>query len=285
MDPIELLILGVLAFAAYAAFAAPAPSSSSAAVTAQTTPTPTTTASGAAPATTISSAGSAATSSTPATTSTSPLPSSAVPPDSAFIAAGIAAYTQATGISSGKYYQNFVGVLTAALASMQMTAQGTTSEFSDNCSGVSMPNISFTQAAGLAGTAASGAIGVASATGALAASAAATAIPVIGIGIAIVSIVGAIFAHHAQKVKEQAQLDCAAVNAANNAWANIQQALASGQLTLAQAYTAWEAVYSQFAQMLQPMNNMGQGDCNNPCVFTLVCRQVTNKWEAMYGAS
>ena len=211
-----------------------------------------------------------------------------MPPDSSFIAAGLAAYSAGTDLPpTNKYYKDFQNMLTAAITTMQMSTAGFQQQ--DNCSSVTVPNISFTQAASLAGTAASAGFGVAGAiggAGSAIAGVAGVAVPVIGIGIAIVSIITSIFSHHAQKVKQQTQLDCATVNACNNAWANIEQALQAGQITLAQAYTGWESIYSQAAQQLAVMSNGPKpGNCNNPCNLTLICRQVTNKWEALYGAT
>jgi len=215
-----------------------------------------------------------------------PLTSSQVPPDSYFINQAIAVYEQGTGLKApNKYHTDFVNMVTAAIQSMQITTAGFQGQ--DNCANVKTPNVSFSQVAQLGGTAATAGFataGLIGGAGSIAATAAATAIPIIGIGVGIITLVAGIFSHHAQKVKEQAQLDCAAVNACNNAWANMQQAIAAGQLTAAQAYSGFEEIYSQAAQMLASMSNgPHQGTCNNPCNLTLICRAMTNKFEAMYG--
>jgi hypothetical protein len=288
----EVIILGIIGIAAWLTFGG----SSSSPVAMQVSPTPTTANTPTStPGVTISSAGSSATSAPAAAsgvaspgTNISELPASQVPPDSYFIAAGLAAYASGTGLApTNKYYVDFKNMLTTALSSMQMSTAGYQGQ--DNCSSVTVPNISFSQAASLAGTGVSAGLGIGGAiggAGSAIAGIAGAAVPLIGIGIGIVSLISAIFAHHAQKVKEQTQLDCATVNACNNAWANIASALESGQLSLADAYTAWESVYSQAAQQESAMSNgPKKGDCNNPCNLTLICRIVTNKWEALYGVS
>lgn len=208
--------------------------------------------------------------------------SSEIPPDSYFIQQAQAAYQQGTGLQpTNKYFVDFTNMLKAAVASLSLAATG------DNCSGYSTTNVSFAQAAQLAGTAAGSGFGIAASIGgpaSTAAGVASVALPIIGIGVAIATIVGTIFAHHAAKVKEQAQLDCAMVAACNNAWNEMRSAIAAGQLTAAQALQGFESVYSQAAALVAPMSNGPKpGDCNNPCNLTLICRAVTNKLEAMYG--
>lgn len=284
----EWLIIGLLGGAAYLYFAgAPAatqlPQLSSTPVAASS-PTPTLTTG------LVTSTGSTI-SATPVSaaapgTSTSSTPLvGATPPDSYFIAQAQAAYTQGTGLSgSNKYFVNFTSMLTAALSSLTLTPTG------DNCAGYSTTSVSFAGLASMGGTAAStgfAAAGIIGGAGSAAAGIAATAVPVIGIGVAVVGLIAGIFAHHAQKVKAQAQYDCAMTAACNNAWSEIASAIQQGQLNAAQALQAFEAVYSQAVSLLNsspaPPNGPKPGDCNNPCNLILICRAVTNKFEAMYG--
>lgn len=287
MRRMELFILALLGVAAYGYFASP-----SASAPASTTPyTPGTTVSlvptGTPAAGTAAAAAAPGAVSSPGTTvALQPLTSSAIPPDSYFIGQATAAYSQGTGLKApNKYFTDFSNMVTAAIQTMQMSTAGFQNQ--DNCNSVSVPNISFTQVAQLGGTVAGAGLataGIIGGAGSIAAGVAATAIPIVGIGVAIVSIVAGIFAHHAQKVKEQTELDCATVNACNNAWANMKQAIAAGQLTAEQAFNGFEAIYTQAAQQEAAMSNGPKhGDCNNPCNLTLVCRAVTNKFEAMYG--
>lgn len=287
MDPVTLLILGLVGGAAYLYFAgAPAvatelPTLSSTPVAASS-PTPTLT-TGSVMSTTPTISAAPVSAASPGTTmSSTPLTSSAIPPDSYFLAQGQAAYTQGTGLKSpNKYFTDFSNMLSAALASLTLAPTG------DNCSGFSSSNVSFASLTGLAGTGASAGIaaaGIIGGAGSAAAGIASVAVPVIGIGVAVASLIIGIFAHHAAKVKEQAQLDCAMTAACNNAWSEIASAIQQGQLTAAQALSAFETTYSQAAALVAPMSNgPKQGDCNNPCNLTLICRVVTNKFEAMYG--
>lgn len=302
MDPITLLFIALIGGAGYLYFGgAPLTPASPAAQPLTSTPaaTPSSTmqSSAAAPAASIPGAPLATSSSpgtvmtvTPATpaaqTPVSISPGSA-PADSYFIAQAAAAYSSATGYQPGnKYYNNFLSMLTAMIGSMSMSPNTGNTVGTDNCSGFSSTNVTFKQLAATAGTAAETGIGVASiigGAGSAAAGIAAVAIPVIGAVIGIVMLIGQIFAHHAAAVQRQAQYDCAACAAANNAWQQISAALASGQTTLADGYQAFEEVYSQFQQYAGTIANTGQGNCNNPCNLIFICRALTNKFEAQYG--
>jgi hypothetical protein len=150
----------------------------------------------------------------------------------------------------------------------------------DNCSGYSPTSpMTFAQL-GLTGGAT--AVGItASILGP--ASAAAAAVPFIGAAIGVVALIQGIFSHHAAAVKRQAQIDCAATAAANNALNEIDAALASGQFTAEHAREAWESVYQQFQSYVGPLSNDAPGKCNAPCGFTHILRAIIDKYEAMYG--
>lgn len=276
MEPIDILVFALIAGGAWLYFHGTPASPTSA----QYSPTPVAIA---------QSAGQAPAGVAPPGTTVAlrPLASSAVPPDSFFIDHAVAVYEQGTGLKpSNRFHAGFVKMTTAAIASMQasVTEPGVGR---DDCAAVSVPNISFSQVAMMGGTAAETGFAAASligGAGSAAAGIAATAIPIIGIGLGIVSLIAGIFAHHKQKVKQQAQLDCAVVNAVNNAWAQMKQAIAAGKLAAADAYSGFEAIYSQAAQNLASMSNGPHpGQCNNPCNLTLILRAVTDKFEAMYG--
>lgn len=288
MDPITLIVLALMGGAAYLYFAgAPAatqlPQLSSTPVAASS-PTPTLT-TGLATSTGSTISATPVSAAAPGTSTSSTPLVGATPPDSYFIAQAQAAYTQGTGLSgSNKYFVNFTSMLTAALASLTLTPTG------DNCSGYSTTNVSFSSLTSMIGTGAStgiAAAGIIGGAGSAAAGVASVAVPLIGIGVAVTLLIAGIFAHHAQKVKAQAQYDCAMTAACNNAWSEIASAIQQGQLNAAQALQAFEAVYSQAVSLLTsspaPPNGPKPGDCNNPCNLILICRAVTNKFEAMYG--
>lgn len=202
-----------------------------------------------------------------------------IPPDSYFVQQLQAAYTQATGISSGKFFTYITNLATACLASLALqTGSG------DNCSGYSAPNVGMT-ALGLSQVGAQSGLSIAASAGLLTAGAA--GIATAGIGLAVAAV-ASIFAAHAAKVKAQAQYDCAAVAAANNAISQIRQAISQNLLSAQGAYQALESVYSGVVQLLQSSPappNTGQGHCNNPCNLIFVTRAVVDKFEAMYGLS
>jgi hypothetical protein len=270
---VPLLILGLLGVAAYFTFEA-APSTSP-------TVTPTATALPGGTATLNSSTGSTSTLST-ATSTSSPVaqvPSSQMPPDSYFIQAAQAAYTAATGISSGQYFSAFTTLVTQCVGAMQMiTGPG------DNCSGYSTTSVTF-KALGLSQMGADTGLSIAASAGTIASATA--GIATAGIGL-VIAVIGMVFQHHAAKVKAQAQYDCAAVAAVNNCLSEIVSAIQSGQFNASTASQAFEAVYSQVVSLLQSSPappNTGSGTCNNPCNLIFATRAVVNKFEALYGLS
>lgn len=312
MDFTRLFLAGLLGGAAYLYFrGAPLTTSSSAYATAPigytppllpsapATPSSTMQSAAAAPSATISSAPVSSPVQSPGTVMTvapatpaAPQPItevSGVPDDDAFVAQGTAAYTSSTGISTGKYFNNFVSMLRAQVSGSRIDPDAGNTVGQDHCSGYSTSNTTFASIAGQAGVAAETGLGISSiigGAGSAAASVASFAIPVIGAALGVVGLIAGIFQHHAQKVKAQSQYDCAACSAANNAWQQIIQAMQQGQVDRSTAYQAFEAVYSQFVSMLQSSPappNTAQGNCNNPCNLIIICRTITNKLEATYG--
>lgn len=273
--------MALLGFAAYAYFAG-TPAGSTAL---QTSPTPTVSS----PTPTIPAAASTTpgtvTSSAPATTPITEASASTMPPDSVFIDAAMAAYASGVGSAQNKYYTGFQTMLTTCVAEMQLDptigAEGQPGT-GDNCSG-QQQNVTFKQILGLSSTGADVGVSALATAGVITS----TVGGALTLGItAVVAVIGAIFAHHAQKVQEQAQYDCAASAAANNAWSEIQNAIAGGTLNASSAQAAFEAVYQQVQQLLSKSpapSNMGGGNCNNPCRLILICRAITDKFEAAYG--
>jgi len=291
----DLFLLLLIGGAAYLTFAQP--SAASQQIAQQNSPTPIATAlpgaispaGSPAPSSALSPITSGSTSvisSTPAPSGSTSIVSAApampalqsrIPPDSYFVGALQADYAQATGISSGKYFDYITNLAESCLSSMSLqTGSG------DNCSGYSAPNVGMT-ALGLSQTAADSGLSIAASAGMIAGATA--GIATAGIGLAVAAV-AEIFAKHAAKVKAQAQFDCAAVSAANAAFSQIRQAIGQNLLSAQGAYQAFEAVYSGVQQILQSSPappNTGAGHCNNPCNLIFVARAVVNKFEAMYG--
>ena len=88
-----------------------------------------------------------------------------------------------------------------------------------------------------------------------------TAIPIVGAIIgAITSVVSIIVGHHSAAVKEQDTLLCQLVPATNALFQQIDAALASGQLTPAQAEAQYSSFLSQFMAELKTDSSYKTGD-------------------------
>lgn len=88
-----------------------------------------------------------------------------------------------------------------------------------------------------------------------------TAIPIVGAIVgAITSVVSIIVGHHSAAVKEQDSLLCQVVPATNSLLQQIDQALASGQLTPDQAETQYSSFLSQFMAELKTDSSYKTGD-------------------------
>jgi hypothetical protein len=180
--------------------------------------------------------------------------------------------------NKASWYTN--STLLAMMASMQMAyAQASCSGF------VPAQSLSLQQVAGLTGSAVGAGSSVAAATGVIAAS----AVPIVGIGIAIgsiiVSLVSKVFSHHAAAVKAEQQTLCAAIPAINNALAVINEALAGGQITPAQARTAYESAYLQYVSMTAPVTKDNSGQCDEGCGLKHTLRALISKQELLIGVA
>jgi hypothetical protein len=125
---------------------------------------------------------------------------------------------------------------------------------------------------------------------------AAAAIPVVGAVIAgvsvLVSIIGAIFAHHAAAVKRDYSFACSAVPAVNNAFQVVNQALASGQTTPEAASAALDEIYSQFMSAggaSSPTSIPDSGTainkspfCNSNCETSVILKAMVLYWQSQY---
>jgi len=90
---------------------------------------------------------------------------------------------------------------------------------------------------------------------------AATPIPIVGIFVALGGIIASLFgAHHAQAVAAQASAICSAVPSANSLLQQIDQALASGQLTKSQAAQLYTQLGTQFSTAMKSGTSYKHGD-------------------------
>jgi hypothetical protein len=113
----------------------------------------------------------------------------------------------------------------------------------------------------LPGSCAGGGTGVVSAVVKVGAS----AVPVVG---GIVSALTGIFtAHHAQAVKTEQQVLCAAEPDANNFLRGIDSAVAQGQITMDQAAAALDQGYQNYLQEVSGIIKTGS-KCNAACVYS-----------------
>jgi hypothetical protein len=92
---------------------------------------------------------------------------------------------------------------------------------------------------------------------------------VVAIG-AISELFTVIFGHHAAAIKKEQSILCAAVPAANQALQLIDQTVAAGQATPADAVTALNTLLSGFGQQVASIRHgidpMSSGECNAACI-------------------
>lgn len=182
----------------------------------------------------------------------------------------------------------------AKIYSIIQAGQFDTAWVSPNCSGIiqksgAATDLSLTQAVGsiaAAGTATAGAAltpsAAAIAAGASTAASVALAGVTLGIGI-VVAVLSIIFAHHAAAVAQEQQIECTATAAANNAMNVLAEGVASGQIAPADAVTALNTLYSQYAQMVKPSFGTSPW-CNANCFLQVVMKAIVLYWQAQYQA-
>jgi hypothetical protein len=203
---------------------------------------------------------------------------------------GVQAYQEAKAAETNlnpKDYQQNPNFSDAAVAAVIESGAlpGNWSNPGGACAGQSAPKLNlFSTVSGLAlGTTEAG-VGILSAAHVgIFASAAAAGIAtaaIAGVG-AIVAIVGMIFAHHAAAVRQEDQIYCAALPAAANAFAVIQQGVQSGQITPDQASAALDALLANFQQAIAP--SYGHHPfCNALCEQKLVLDAYVRYWKGQY---
>lgn len=119
----------------------------------------------------------------------------------------------------------------------------------------------------------------------------------LGVG-ALISVVGMIFAHHAQAVQRDMSFICGALPAVNNSIAVIKAALQAGQTTPAAAAAALDEIYSQFmtaggaSGSASGPGNIPDGGapinkhpyCNAACELSMVLKAMVLYWQSQFMA-
>lgn len=149
------------------------------------------------------------------------------------------------------------------------------------CAGIieKNPDLSLTQAAGSIAGASTGAVAAATAGTAVGT---ALGVATLGIGV-VVAIISLIFAHHAAAVAEEQNLECVATAGANNSMNVLAQGVSSGQIAPADAVTALNTLYSQYAAMVKPSWGTSPW-CNANCELQILMQAMVLYWQAQYQA-
>lgn len=156
---------------------------------------------------------------------------------------------------------------------------------SENCSGYGPTSSTaqlITSGIGLGGTAAISFGGASALAGALGVGLApATA----GLSLALTGVIdvfGAIFSHHAQKVKQEQQIICAVVQSFNDSASIIEQALKQGKITTQQATASLDQLYNSMQNATQSIIKQDSGHCNAACFILAEARAVIEKKKQTY---
>jgi hypothetical protein len=147
----------------------------------------------------------------------------------------------------------------------------------ENCSGI----VSSGSTAQLVTSAAGGAA-VSWATTAIAAGASGPLAPIVLIAGGILQVFGAIFGHHAAKVKQEQQIICAVVQSVNDSLSVIDQAVQQGVITPQQASPSLDQLYSDLQRNVQPILKQDSGNCNAACFILAEARGVIGKRKEAY---
>lgn len=86
---------------------------------------------------------------------------------------------------------------------------------------------------------------------------------------ALLTLFGAIFAHHARAVAKEQSISCAAVPAANDAIDAIDEAVRARAATPQQGIQALDQLAADFARSIQAILKMNPSQCNAACQYTL----------------
>lgn len=147
----------------------------------------------------------------------------------------------------------------------------------ENCSGI----VSSGSKAQLITNAAGGAA-VSWASTAIAAGATGPLAPIVLAVGGILQVFGAIFGHHAAKVKQEQQIICAVVQSVNDSLSVIDQAVQQGVISPAQANPSLDQLYSDLQRNVQPILKQDSGHCNAACFILAEARGVIGKMKDRY---
>lgn len=122
---------------------------------------------------------------------------------------------------------------------------------------------------GSSGISATGAIGTVGKTALAIAPATGPAAPLVLIAGGIASLFSSLFGGHGQKVKQESEILCSAVPAANDTLRQIYTAVQNGQMSPADGSGALDQLVSQFAQAVAPIakGTFGTSKCNGACLY------------------
>lgn len=142
----------------------------------------------------------------------------------------------------------------------------------ENCSGIVTPGSQI--ASTTLSTAGGIAMKIAPATG--------PAAPFVLAAAGIAELFGAIFGHHAAKVKQEQQIICAVVQSVNDTFTALDQLVQSGQVTPQQASQSLDSIYPQIQAQVQPILKQDSGHCNAACFILAEARGVIAKKKDAY---
>jgi hypothetical protein len=131
-------------------------------------------------------------------------------------------------------------------------------------------------------TSAAGGAAVSWASTAIAAGASGPLAPIVLAVGGILQVFGAIFGHHAAKVKQEQQIICAVVQAVNDSLSVIDQAVAQGLITAGGASGSLAQLYSDLQKNVQPILKQDSSHCNAACFILAEARGVIGKRKEMY---
>jgi len=93
------------------------------------------------------------------------------------------------------------------------------------------------------------------------------AAPVLLAAGAILSIFGAVFAHHTAAVAQEQKVLCGAIPSAQDALASVYDAVSSGVMSPQQGQQALSGILAQFTQTVQPIIKNDAAHCNAACTW------------------
>jgi hypothetical protein len=120
------------------------------------------------------------------------------------------------------------------------------------------------------------------ATTAIAAGASGPLAPIVLAVGGILQVFGAIFGHHAAKVKQEQQIICAVVQSVNDSLSVIDQAAQQGMITASQASGSLDKLYSDLQQNVQSILKQNASQCNAACFILAEARGVIGKRKEQY---